>query len=109
MDMREGIVATTARPQRRRTNRKTGDRRVVRVETRDKMGHPRWITGDLTDSSEGGLGVSLRTPLEAGATIHIRANLGANQTNVTLSVRVTWCEERPDGTFQAGLKFQDEA
>jgi hypothetical protein len=73
------------------------------------MGHPRWITGDLTDSSEGGLGVSLRTPLEAGATISIRANLGMNQANVTVRVRVTWCEERPDGSFQAGLEFVDES
>ncbi len=103
------MVASTTSPQRRRTSRKNSDRRVVRVETKDKMGHARWITADLTDSSEGGLGVSLRTPLEAGSTVLIRVNLGADRVNVATRVRVSWCEERPDGTFQAGLEFQEEA
>ena len=68
-------MAITRSPQRRKVNRKAGDRRVVRVETKDYLGNPRYITADLLDSSDIGLGVSLRTPLEAGASIVIRTNL----------------------------------
>jgi hypothetical protein len=51
------------------------------------------------------LGISLRTPLEAGSSIVIRTNLDPKRANVPRRVRVTWCEEKPDGTFQAGLEF----
>jgi hypothetical protein len=94
--------------QRRKVARKASDRRIVRVEAKDKMGHPRWVTADLTDSSEIGLGISLRTMLEPGSTIVIRANLGANRANVPTPVRVVWCDEQGNGTFQAGLEFLDE-
>jgi hypothetical protein len=91
--------------QRRRANRKAGDRRVVRVETKDYLGNPRYITADLLDSTDVGLGVSLRTPLEAGASLFIRTNLDPKRANAPRRVRVNWCEEKPDGTFQAGLQF----
>ncbi len=93
------------RAQRRKVNRKPGDLRVVRVETKDYLGNPRYITADLLDSSEIGLGVSLRAPLEVGAAIVIRTNLDSNRPNAPRKVRVTWCDEKPDGTFQAGLEF----
>jgi hypothetical protein len=98
-------VAIKASPQRRKVNRKDGDRRVVRVETKDYLGNPRYITADLLNSSEVGLGVALRTPLEAGSSIVIRTNLDPKRANVPRRVRVNWCEEKPDGTFQAGLEF----
>jgi hypothetical protein len=93
------------RTQRRKVNRKAGDRRVVRVETKDYLGNPRYITADLLDSSDVGLGVSLRTPLEAGASLVIRTNLDPKRANLPRRVLVNWCEEKPDGTFQAGLQF----
>src|SRR5450755_2505462 len=40
-EWREGMVAIARNPQRRKVNRKAGDRRVVRVETKDYLGHPR--------------------------------------------------------------------
>ena len=49
--------------------------------------------------------VSLRTPLEAGASLVIRTNLDPKRANVPRRVLVNWCEEKPDGTFQAGLEF----
>lgn len=98
-------MAITRSPQRRKVSRKSGDRRVVRVETKDYLGNPRYITADLMDSSDIGLGVSLRAPLEAGSSIVIRTNLDPKRANVPRQVRVTWCEEKPDGTFQAGLEF----
>ena len=93
------------RTQRRKVNRKAGDRRVIRVETKDYLGNPRYITADLLDSSDVGLGVSLRTPLEPGASLVIRTNLDPKRANVPRRVLVNWCEEKPDGTFQAGLQF----
>jgi hypothetical protein len=102
-------VATTTSKQRRRVSRKAGDRRVVRIEMKDHMGHPRWITADLIDNSEAGLGISLMTQLETGSTILIRGNFDANRPNVPTRVGVKWCEERDDGTFRAGLEFLDES
>jgi PilZ domain len=102
---REGIVAIKGSPQRRKVNRKAQDRRVVRVETKDYQGNPRYITADLLDSSEIGLGVALRAPLEAGSSIIVRTNVDPARANVPRRVRVNWCEEKPDGTFQAGLEF----
>ena len=102
---RECKVAIKGSPQRRKLTRKAGDRRVVRVETKDYLGNPRYITADLLDSSEIGLGVVLRAPLEAGSAITIRTNLDPKRANVPRRVRVNWCEEKPDGTFQAGLEF----
>jgi hypothetical protein len=99
-------MAITRSPQRRKVNRKAGDRRVVRVETKDYLGNPRYITADLLDSSDVGLGVALRTPLEAGSSIVIRTNLDPKRANVPRKVQVTWCEEKPDGTFHAGLQFE---
>jgi hypothetical protein len=93
------------RTQRRKVNRKAGDRRVIRVETKDYLGNPRYITADLLDSSDVGLGVSLRTPLEAGASLVIRTNLDPKRANVPRRVLVNWCEEKPDGSFHAGLQF----
>jgi hypothetical protein len=103
------MAAIHQSPQRRKIDRKQGDRRVVRVETKDYLGNPRYITADLLDSTEIGLGISLRTPLEAGSSIVIRTNLDAKKANVPRRVRVSWCEEKPDGTFQAGLEFLSEA
>jgi len=98
-------VAIKGSPQRRKVGRRAGDRRVVRVETKDYLGNPRYITADLLDSTEIGLGVALRAPLEAGSAITIRTNLDPKRANVPRRVRVNWCEEKPDGTFQAGLEF----
>ena len=78
---------------------------MVRVETKDNLGHARYVTADLVDSSDIGLGVSLRAPLEPGAAIVVRTNLDPKRLNVPRKVRVNWCEEKADGTFQAGLEY----
>jgi len=95
----------TLKLQRRKKQRTPGDRRIVRIETKDYLGNPRYVTADLLDSSDIGLGISLRTPLEAGATINVRTNLDPTRANVPRRVRVTWCEEKADGAFHAGLEF----
>ena len=102
-------MAATTSKQRRRVSRKAGDRRVVRIEMKDHMGNPRWITADLIDNSEAGLGISLMAELKAGSTLLIRGNFDPNRPNVPVRVGVKWCEERNDGTFRAGLEFLDES
>ena len=98
-------MATKVRGERRRASRKASDPSIVRVETKDGMGRSKWITADLIDSSETGIGISLVTPLEAGATVPVRGTFGANRPNVTLKMGVKWCDEKSDGTFHAGLEF----
>ncbi len=98
-------METTATGQRRRVSRKPSEPHVIRVELRDGMGNPRWVTADLLDSTEGGFGLALMTPLRAGATVAVRGRLGENRIDNKLRVGVRWCVERADGTFRAGLEF----
>jgi hypothetical protein len=101
-------VATTAKKERRRATRKSSDRSVVRIELKDGMGRSRWITADLIDRSEEGIGIELVTPLLPGSTLPIRGHFGPEGANATLQVGVKWCLEKDDGTFQAGLEFLDQ-
>lgn len=96
-------MSATAASERRKARRAPGDRIVIKVELKDRMGNPRWVTADLLDISEDGAGVSITVPLPVGTTIGLRGKLGKNGHNATLQARVQWCVERPDGTFRAGL------
>jgi len=98
-------VATTPSVQRRKSARKPGDRRVVRVETKDYLGNQRYVTADLLNSSEKGLGIVLRTPLTVESVIVVRTNLDPAKPNAPRRVRVSWCEEQSDSTFHAGLEY----
>jgi curved DNA-binding protein CbpA len=100
-------METTAKTQRRKTPRKPGDSSVIRIEIKDGMGNPRWVTADLVDIVEGGFGLVLRTLLPSGSTVIARGKLGENRTNESVKVAVRWCHERADGTFRAGLEFLD--
>lgn len=101
-------MGNTANGQRRRINRAASGVRVVRIELKDRMGNPRWITADLLDISETGIGVSIMTPLQTGTTIVVRGDLGNGRTDPQFSVAVKWCVERANGMFRAGLSFSDE-
>jgi len=69
-------MSTTTKTQRRGANRKTSDRSVVRIELKDGMGRARWVTADLIDRSEQGIGVSLMTPLKSGMKLLVSGKLG---------------------------------
>ena len=73
----------------------------------DGMGRPRWVTADLIDNTEHGVGVSLVTPLQTGSTITIRGKLGEDGGDVQLRASIKWCVESANGTFRAGLEFLD--
>jgi curved DNA-binding protein len=102
-------MPTTDRAQRRRTNRKTSDRSVVRIELKDGLGHARWVTADLVDRSEQGIGVSLMSPLKCGLTLQVSGKLGEDQSDVRRNARVSWCVEGVNGTCRVGLEFLDGA
>jgi curved DNA-binding protein len=102
-------MQATPKTQRRRLNRKTSDRSVVRIELKDGLGHPRWVTADIIDRSEQGLGVSLMTPLKCGLTLTVSGKLGEDLSDVRRSARVGWCVEGINGTHRVGLEFLDGA
>ena len=102
-------MPTTDKAQRRRTKRKTSDRSVVRIELKDGLGHARWVTADLVDRSEQGIGVSLMSPLKCGLTLQVSGKLGEDQSDVRRNARVSWCVEGINGTSRVGLEFLDGA
>jgi len=65
-------MEATATTQRRRASRQPADAAVIRIEMKDGMGHPRWVTADLLDITDGGFGLALMTPVAAGASVVVR-------------------------------------
>lgn len=98
-------MTNSSKIQRRRSSRKASDPTVVRVRLKDQHGVARWATGYLSDLTEGGIGLSLMTQLEAGSMVVIRGNLGEERSDVQLQADVKWCAERGDGVYQAGLEL----
>ncbi len=93
--------------QRRKAHRQPAGSSVVRIEMKDGMGNPRWVTADLLDITEDGFGVAVMTPLKPSSTVIVRGKLGKNRTDGQLKVGVRWCIDKPDGSFAAGLEFLD--
>ncbi len=100
-------MSNTTAGQRRRATRKPIDKRVVRVELKDGMGNPRWVTADLVDSSESGIAIVLMTPLRKGSTIIVHGTFGDDRVVARRRVEVKWCVEGAKGAFRAGLEFMD--
>ena len=98
-------MTNSGRVQRRRSSRKPSDPTVVRVRLKDQQGVARWATGYLSDLAEGGVGLSLMTPLPIGSMVVIRGNLGEERSDVQLQADVKWCMERGEGAYQAGLEL----
>jgi hypothetical protein len=100
-------VSTAKEHKRRKNSRKNTDPGVVRLELKDGMGRSRWITADLVDRTENGIGITLISPLKAGLTIPVRGKLGADHTDILVSTGVKWCLETSSGAYRAGLEFLD--
>jgi hypothetical protein len=98
-------VTTTETAQRPRGHRKKSDPQVIRLQLKDRMGNPKWMTADLLDISEGGIGISILTPLAIGSKIEVRGKLGETGSEVVSSATVEWCTEKIHGKFHAGLEF----
>ena len=98
-------MQTTAKTHRRRAYRKPAGKSSIRLEMQDAMGNPRRVAADLVDVIDGGLGLALTTPVESGAIVVVRGNLGEDRTADQLKAVVRWCTGKTDGTFRAGLEF----
>ena len=84
---------------------------IFRIGVPDGLGNPRWVTADLVDHSDAGIGVSLRTPLSVGTRITLRGKLGEGKSgwDIECQAHVAWCLEKLDGSYRAGLEFEDGA
>jgi DnaJ-domain-containing protein 1 len=99
-------MEATAKTQRKALRRPAAPS-VIRVEMKDGLGNPRWVTADLLDFSESGFGLRLMAPLKPGTSVIVRGKLSEKHAADNLRVAVQWCRERPDGSFHAGLEFLD--
>ena len=98
-------MQTTAKTHRRRACRKPAGDFSIRLEMKNAMNQPRCVYGGLVDVIDGGIGLALPTPVESGAIVVVRGNLGENRTADHLKAVVRWCTGKTDGTFRAGLEF----
>jgi hypothetical protein len=102
-------VPTIKENKRRKSSRKTGaSPRIVRLELKDGMGRSRWITADLVDHTETGIGISVLAHLAVGVTVPVRGRFGVDQSEILLRTGVKWCQETDNGSFRAGLEFLDQ-
>jgi len=99
-------MAGASKRQRKKKRQSASDATVFRISVEETNGRPRWLTADLVDHSEEGLGVALATPLAVGLAVHARGQIQTgSRDEISVRARVAWCLERPDGTFRAGLQY----
>lgn len=101
-------MATTDTVQRRRIHRKKSGAQVIRLQITDRLGHPRWLTADLLDTSDSGIGISVMTPLVIGSQLQVRGKFGENPVEFTGPATVKWCTEKINGNFHAGLELVED-
>jgi hypothetical protein len=65
------------------------------------------VTADLLDTSEGGIGISVRTPLAISSKILVRGKLDESRSETVSPATVMWCTEKINGNFHAGLELED--
>jgi len=99
------LVTTDAAQRRKDVRRKSEG--VVRLQLYDRMGNPKWVTADLLDISDGGMAISVLTPLVAGAKVMVRGKFSDDQNETARSATVRWCTEKINGNLHAGLEFND--
>jgi DnaJ domain/PilZ domain len=102
-------VTTTETIQRRKDPRKKNGSQIVRLQVNDRMGNPKWVTADLLDASEGGIAISVLTPLAIGSQVVLRGKFGESRSELARSATVKWCSERINGSLYAGLEFRDRS
>jgi len=98
-------VSTGTRIERRKANRKTDRSSILRIQLGDGKSYSRWVTADLREKSDFGVGITTASPLPVGSKILVRGRLRDTQTEATLHARVQWCIEQPAGNFHAGIEI----
>jgi len=102
-------MEASAKAQRRRAHRKPPGLSVIRIEMKDAGGNQRHATADIVDVMEGGLGLAMTTPVNAGSIVVVRGQLAESHTADHVKAVVRWCRGKADGTFRAGLEVLDFA
>jgi DnaJ domain/PilZ domain len=97
------MSTATVRGERRRARRAASSPSVIKVERKNGVGGSSWVTADLVDTSEDGIGICLKVPLPAGSTVDLRGKVGKDDKNARLRAIVRWCREEANGTFRVGL------
>ncbi len=92
--------------ERRRLPRENVDPQVIRLQLVDPFGNPKWVTADLVDISDGGIGISMLTPLARSSKIVVRGEFGASPGLVSPAT-VRWCIDKTNGNYRVGLEFED--
>jgi curved DNA-binding protein len=100
-------VPTTENAHRLRATRRKCDGQIIRLQRKDRMGNPKWVTADLLDTSAGGIGISVRSLLVRDSTVVVRGKFGEDQSELEHVATVRWCTEKINGNFHAGLEFGD--
>jgi hypothetical protein len=100
-------MPTTELEEHRRASRKKSGALVIRLQLEDGLGNPQWVTADLLNTSEGGIGISVLKPLTVGSKIVVRGKLGESRSEVLCPATVMWCTEKINGNFHAGLELGD--
>lgn len=88
-------MEATTKTQRRRAPRKAGGSSLIYIQTKDGMGRAKRVTAAVVDAIDGGFGVNLATPLQAGSRVVVGDHIEAE---------VRWCVQKSDGMFRAGLQ-----
>ena len=96
------------RTRRRRERHAVAGKSVFRIRVEDRSGRPRWLTADVIDHNESGLGLALATPLPVGTRISVKGRIEGTtaRNDIAAWARVAWCLERPDGSFRAGIEYE---
>lgn len=92
--------------ERRRETRHKSDVHVIRLQLKDRMGNPKWVTADIVDVSESGIGISILGALVIGSQVVLRGKLGSNSAELVTPATVMWCTEQMEGNFHAGLEME---
>jgi hypothetical protein len=97
--------------ERRRASRKKSGTQIIRLQIKDGMANPKWVTAELLDNSEGGvgIGISIFMPLAIGSKVVVRGKLRESREEMVCAATVKWCNEKTNGTFQAGLELGDRS
>jgi len=102
-------MPTTEGEERRKASRNKSEDRVIRLQLKDPLGPSKWVTADLLDTSEHGIGISVLMPLAIGSMIVVRGKLGGSRSEVVSPATVMWCTEKINGHFHAGLELGDHS
>ena len=102
-------METTTKTARRGSPREKGESRVIRLELKDGMGRPRTVTADLIDLSDSGACVALVSPLNLDEVVNVRGKLaeGEEDSGEGRAAIVRWCMDSAEGSYRAGLEFQE--